>query len=93
MITAKTFLAQLWCPSKSEAAMGKMGELAAELEELKHCGEVLIGISETLAEMFSGADEKPAVGTKVEEKPAKKAEKKQNGKSVPGTVCTENAAP
>lgn len=32
--------------------MGKMSELAAELAELKRCGEVLIGISETLTEMF-----------------------------------------
>lgn len=36
--------------------MGKMGELAAQLDELRHCGEILIGISETLAEMFSGGD-------------------------------------
>lgn len=28
-------------------------ELAAELAELKHCGEILIGISETLTQMFS----------------------------------------
>ena len=34
--------------------MGKMSELAAEFAELKHCGEVLIGISEMLTEMFSG---------------------------------------
>ena len=53
--------------------MGKMSELAAELAELKHCGEVLIGISETLTEMFSGADAEPAAETK-EEKPAKAEE-------------------
>lgn len=56
--------------------MGKMSELAAELAELKRCGEVLIGISETLTEMFSGADTEPAAESKAEEKPAKKAEKK-----------------
>ena len=33
--------------------MSKMSELAAELAELKHCGEILIGISETLTQMFS----------------------------------------
>ena len=37
--------------------MGKMSELASELAELKHCGEVLISISETLTEMFSAADD------------------------------------
>lgn len=62
--------------------MGKMSELAAELAELKRCGEVLIGISETLTEMFSGADEEPAAETKAEEKPAKKTEKKQKAKEV-----------
>ena len=62
--------------------MGKMSELAAELAELKRCGEVLIGISETLTEMFSGADEEPAAETKAEEKPAKKPEKKQKAKEV-----------
>ena len=62
--------------------MGKMSELAAELAELKRCGEVLIGLSETLTEMFSGADEEPAAETKAEEKPAKKTEKKQKAKEV-----------
>ena len=46
--------------------MGKMSELAAELAELKRCGEVLIGISETLTEMFSGVDAEPAADTKEE---------------------------
>ena len=52
--------------------MGKMSELAAELAELKRCGEVLIGISETLTEIFSGAGGEPAA---KEEKPGKKTEK------------------
>ncbi len=51
--------------------MGKMSELAMELAELKHCGEVLIGISETLTEMFSSADSEP-----------EKAEKKTAGKKT-----------
>lgn len=29
-----------------------MKKLAKEIAELRHCGEILIGISETLAEMF-----------------------------------------
>ena len=33
--------------------MGKMSELAEQLTELRHCGEILIGVSETLTEMFS----------------------------------------
>lgn len=33
--------------------MSKMSKLAAEIAELKHCGEILIGISETLTQMFS----------------------------------------
>lgn len=36
--------------------MSKMSELAAELAELKHCGEILIRISETLTQMFSSED-------------------------------------
>ncbi|MFQ7308012.1 MAG: hypothetical protein ACLROY_05260 [Mediterraneibacter sp.] len=54
--------------------MGKMSELAAELAELKRCGEALIGISETLMDIFSGADAEPEAETK-EEKPKKKTEK------------------
>lgn len=53
--------------------MGKMSELAAEIAELRHCGEVLISISETLTEMFSSADSAPE---KAEKKPTgKKADK------------------
>ena len=38
--------------------MGKMNELAAELQELKHCGKTLISIAETLTALFSaGGDE------------------------------------
>lgn len=36
--------------------MSKMSELAAELAELKHCGEILIKISETLTQMFNSED-------------------------------------
>ena len=45
--------------------MGKMSELAAELAELKRCGEVLIGISETLTEIVSGADAEREVADDV----------------------------
>ena len=47
--------------------MGKMSELAAELTELRHCGEILIGIADTLTEMFSGEKEAEApVATTLE---------------------------
>ena len=36
--------------------MGKMNELNLLVSELKHCGEVLIGISESLSELFTGND-------------------------------------
>lgn len=62
--------------------MRKMSELAAELAELKRCGEVLVGISETLAEMFSGSYEEPAAGAKAEEKTEKKAEKEPKAEKV-----------
>lgn len=48
--------------------MSKMSQLAAELDELRHCGEVLIGISDTLREMFSGGEEM----TETQETPAEK---------------------
>lgn len=53
--------------------MGKMSELAAELTELKRCGEVLISISETLTDMFSSADAEH----KEDSKYVPKAEEKQ----------------
>jgi len=46
--------------------MGKMSELADAVSELKRCGEILIGISETLTELFSSAEPEPS---KPDEKP------------------------
>ena len=37
--------------------MSKMSELSLVVEELKKCGNALIGVSETLADLFSGSDE------------------------------------
>ena len=62
--------------------MGKTVGLAAELAELKRCGEALVRISETLAEMFSKADAETAAEAKAEEGPVKKAEKKPEAKEV-----------
>ena len=38
--------------------MGKTSELSILIDELKNCGETLIGISQGLSELFSSADEK-----------------------------------
>lgn len=51
--------------------MGKVSELSMLVDELKKCGEALIGISEGLADMFSGAEEEKAPAKKVA--PKKKA--------------------
>ena len=58
--------------------MSKLSQLAAELEELRHCGEALIGISDTLREMFSGSEEVP----EVQETPAEKPKGKAKGTKV-----------
>ena len=68
--------------------MGKMSELAAELAELKRCGEVLIGISETLTEIFSGAGGEPAA---KEEKPGKKRETCRRNRSYLGGGLSNSA--
>jgi len=38
--------------------MGKMNELSMLVDELKKCGETLVGLSEGLADLFSGSEEK-----------------------------------
>ena len=56
--------------------MGKMNELAAQLSELKRCGEILIGISESLTELFSGSgqpEETPAAAPATEAPPKEEA--------------------
>lgn len=53
--------------------MSRMSELA----ELKRCGEILIGISESLTEVFSAAEEpvkEEAAAESVKEKPKKTKE-------------------
>ena len=56
--------------------MGRMSELAQELAELRKCGEILIGISESLTEILSAADapEKDAAAEPVKGKSEKAAE-------------------
>ena len=69
--------------------MGKMSELAAQLSELKRCGEILIGISDSLADLFSGEpEEKKTVDrTSAKKETEKKQEPKKNDyqqMSLPG---------
>ena len=47
--------------------MGKMSELNLLVSELKHCGEALIGISESLSDMFAGNDSNKRVETAKDE--------------------------
>lgn len=71
--------------------MGRMSELARAASELKRCGEILIGVSETLTVLFSSAEpEKPA---KAMEKPkAAKKEKQPEPESKPITLEEVRAA-
>ena len=59
--------------------MSKMSQLSAQLDELIRCGEALVGVAESLREMFSGEEEVPAVEAAAEkpaaEKPKGKAKK------------------
>ena len=45
--------------------MSKVSELSMLVEELRKCGEMLVGISEGLADMFSGAGEEKPPAKKV----------------------------
>lgn len=63
--------------------MSRMGELAAVLEELKRCGEILIGVSESLTELFSGSREEE---TQPEERPAETAAVKKPPGEKPLTL-------
>lgn len=40
--------------------MGKMSELDAQIQELRSCGETILSIANSLAEMFSSQVETPA---------------------------------
>ena len=54
--------------------MGKTKELAEQIAELKHCGEILIGISETLTELFASTEEVKEEVPKTKEEPAPQKE-------------------
>ena len=61
--------------------MGKMSELAAELSELKHCGEVLISLSESIMALTSGKDTP---------QPMDKPSAKKKSDSATASVTLEN---
>ena len=50
--------------------MSKLSELSLAVAELKRCGEALISVSETLADMFSGGDDTQIGGQSIAELPA-----------------------
>ena len=52
--------------------MSKMGELSHAAGELKRCGEILIGVSDTLAALFGGdGNQRPAAVSEEENAPVK----------------------
>ena len=70
--------------------MSKMSQLAAELDELRHCGEILIGISDTLREMFSCGEE----ALEMQETPAEKPKgKAKAAKTAPAKEPEKPAEP
>lgn len=64
--------------------MGKVSELSQLIEELKHCGNTLIGISEELKDLFSSSEEakKTESNTKATEEVPEKAPKKEKSLSL-----------
>lgn len=67
--------------------MGKVSELSMFADELKKCGEALIGISEGLADMFSStAEEKPSAKKAAPKKKPAEEPKPQPKEEKPLTL-------
>lgn len=64
--------------------MGKMNELSMLVDELKKCGETLVGLSEGLADLFSGSAEK--------KQPIKKSAAKKKSAEEPKPEAPEEKA-
>jgi hypothetical protein len=64
--------------------MSKMSQLAAEIEELRHCGEILIGISDSLRDLFSGSDkaDEPKDAPASEKPATKKCEQEKKAPAL-----------
>lgn len=60
--------------------MGKVSELSMLVDELRKCGETLIGISDDLKEMFSSAEPEQTPAPEPEKKPAAKEKPKEEPK-------------
>lgn len=76
--------------------MGRMKELSEEIEELRHCGEILIDISETLRQMFSGTggaepEAEEAVETAAKAAADRKAEPAAGGNADRAAVSEPSA--
>ena len=65
--------------------MGKVNELSMLVEELRKCGETLVGLSESLADLFSGTVEE-------EKQPAKKSAAKKKATEEPKPEVPEEKA-
>lgn len=71
--------------------MSKMNELSLVITELKRCGEALIGISESLADLFTGS-ENPETPVQSETTPAVQAEKPIALETVRATLAEKSRA-
>lgn len=67
--------------------MGRMNELAEAAAELRHCGEALIGVSETLKKLFSGPD--TDTGEKTEQISVQASDVSETEKKEDRTVTKE----
>ena len=65
--------------------MGKMNELSMLVEELKKCGETLVGLSEGFADLFGGSAEE-------EKQPIKKSAAKKKAAEEPKPEAPEEKA-
>jgi len=72
--------------------MSKMSELAAELQELRRCGETLISISETLVQMFSTPADSKASDVAESEATTKAPEKKLTLEDVRAVLAEKSRA-
>ena len=76
--------------------MGKVSELSMLVDELRKCGETLVGISQELADMFSGTEEenqpvkKTAAKKKAAEEPKPETEKPLTLEDV-RAVCADKS--
>ena len=72
--------------------MSKMSELSIAVTELKRCGEALIGISESLADLFSSTDETKPDDLPKAETPEPAAEKPISLEAVRAVLAEKSRA-